>query len=112
MVTMSDEAHALRTGECRPSVESRDGAVDVGTGSRSSPAAFAMVLVPQSVPYLRFHPPLIEPDVRSYRIRLSDGLHEETRIGRDRAGPRSHPAWSSSMIQSTEYRVVPRDATL
>jgi len=23
----------------------------------------------------RFHFPLIEPDVRSYRIRLSDGLH-------------------------------------
>ena len=36
------------------------------------PAAFASAPVPQSGPWLRFHIPLIEPDVRISRIRLSD----------------------------------------
>ncbi len=36
------------------------------------PAAFAISPVPQSVPWLRFQSPLVEPDVRNYRIRLSD----------------------------------------
>jgi hypothetical protein len=31
-----------------------------------------------SPPMLRFHIPLIEPDVRISRIRLSDGLHKPT----------------------------------
>ena len=44
--------------------------------------------VPQFVPWLRFPSPLIEPDVRISRIRLSDqvlpeGVHERasTRVG-------------------------------
>ena len=36
------------------------------------PATFAISPVPQSVPWLRFQSPLVEPDVRNYRIRLSD----------------------------------------
>src|SRR6185295_7658091 len=45
------------------------------------PAAFAKAPVPQSRPWLRFPPPLIEPDVRISRIRLSDGLHERACTG-------------------------------
>ena len=37
------------------------------------PAAFA-VPVPHSPPWLRFQSPLIEPDVRFSRIRLSDEI--------------------------------------
>ena len=37
------------------------------------PAAFA-VPVPHSSPWLRFQSPLIEPDVRFSRIRLSDEI--------------------------------------
>ena len=36
------------------------------------PAAFALVPVPQSDPWLRFRPPLIEPGMRFSRTRLSD----------------------------------------
>jgi hypothetical protein len=36
------------------------------------PAAFACLPVPHSDPWLRLHVPLIEPDVRISRIRLSD----------------------------------------
>jgi hypothetical protein len=38
---------------------------------------FRQVPVPQSVPWLRFLSPLIKPDVRNYRIRLSDWLHRK-----------------------------------
>jgi len=71
-----------------PLVESRREAGRVGSGrggcrSRESllPAAFALMPVPQSRPLLRFPPPLIEPDVRISRIRLSDGLHERACAG-------------------------------
>jgi hypothetical protein len=37
--------------------------------------------VPQSRPWLRFPPPLIEPDLRICRIRLSDRLHERACTG-------------------------------
>ena len=57
-----------------PVVESKAGAVAVGAGSGRGPAAFA-VPVPQSVPWRRFLFPLIEPDVRISRIRLSDRFH-------------------------------------
>ena len=53
-------------------VESRRGAVAAGSGSSRWPAAFACSPVPHSDPWLRFHVPLIEPDVRISRIRLSD----------------------------------------
>jgi hypothetical protein len=64
----------------------RQGRVDGGRGdcrSRESllPAAFAIVPVPQSRPWFRFPPPLIEPDVRLYSIRLSEGLHEQACTG-------------------------------
>jgi hypothetical protein len=50
--------------------------VAVGSGDSCSPAAFAVVPVSQSAPWLRFRSPLIEPDVRISRIRLSDWIHE------------------------------------
>ena len=45
-------------------------------GDRESllPAAFAFVPVPHSPPWPRFLSPLIEPDVRFSRIRLSDKI--------------------------------------
>ena len=54
------------------SVESRAGAVAAGRGELLLPAAFASAPVPRSSPWPRFLPPLIEPDVRISRIRLSD----------------------------------------
>src|SRR5215207_8174928 len=38
--------------------------------------------VPQSRPWLRLPPPLIEPDLRISRIRLSDGIHDRACTGR------------------------------
>ena len=54
-----------------------DGAVAVGVGGSCSPAAFASMPVSHSVPWLRFRFPLIEPDVRISRIRLSDWISRE-----------------------------------
>ena len=39
------------------------------------------MLVPQSVPWLRFPSPLIKPDMRNYRIRLSDWIHLKAHAG-------------------------------
>jgi len=70
-----------RTGWCRSSstcrtprpawVKSRRGAVAGGSESRGWPAAFAHLPMPHSDPWLGLHVPLIEPDVRISRIRLS-----------------------------------------
>ena len=51
-------------------VESRCGAVTVGEGCLLPPLSFGGARVPK--PWLRFHTPLIEPDMRITRIRLSD----------------------------------------
>jgi hypothetical protein len=78
---------AKNGGAGRPPIRCPDqGRVGGGRGgcrSRESllPAAFACLPVPQSRPWLRFPPPLIEPDVRISRIRLSDGLHERACAG-------------------------------
>src|SRR5712691_6634237 len=45
-------------------------------------------------PSFRFSSPLIEPDVRISRIRLSDGFHIKACAGDERAD-RSAPAWPS-----------------
>jgi hypothetical protein len=50
------------------------------------PAAFAVMPVPHSAPSLRFRSPLIEPDVRIYRIRLSDWFHTKAHEGDDLCG--------------------------
>ena len=62
-------------------VESGRGAVAVGSGSCRLPGAFALVPVPQSDPWFRFHVPLIEPDVRVSRIRLSDKVVMRSHAG-------------------------------
>jgi hypothetical protein len=54
-----------------------DGAVAVGIGESCKPAAFASMPVSHCVPWLRFRFPLIEPDVRISRIRLSDWISRE-----------------------------------
>src|SRR5216684_2546116 len=54
----------------RASVESRCGAVTVGRACLFPPLSSGGALVAR--PWLRFHTPLIEPDVRIARIRLSD----------------------------------------
>ena len=69
-----------------PIVMLQTGRVGGGRGGCRSrelllPAAFALLPVPQSRPWLRFPPPLIEPDLRISRIRLSDGLHERACTG-------------------------------
>ena len=51
-------------------VESRCGAVALGRTYLLPPLSSGGALLVQ--PWLRFHIPLIEPDVRRYRIRLSD----------------------------------------
>ena len=52
-------------------VESTTGAVAVGREGSCCPTAFALPVPYQFGPLLRFLSPLIEPDVRNYRIRLS-----------------------------------------
>ncbi len=61
---------AVRAGDCQESVESRCGAVAVGMGCLLPPLSSGGARVPK--PWLRFHTPLIEPDMRIARIRLSD----------------------------------------
>ncbi len=51
-------------------VESECGAVAVGRTYRLPPLSFGGALLVR--PWLRFHIPLIEPDMRISRIRLSD----------------------------------------
>ena len=50
------------------------------------PAAFASAPVPQYIPSLRLLSPLIEPDVRFSRIRLSDWFHATAHAGDDTRG--------------------------
>ena len=57
-----------------PSVESTTGAVAVGGRGVAVPGGFRQGPVPHSPPWLRFQSPLIEPDVRISRIRLSDEI--------------------------------------
>ena len=54
----------------RSSVESKCGAVTLGWACLFPPLSSGGALVAQ--PWLRFHTPLIEPDVQISRIRLSD----------------------------------------
>ena len=49
----------------------------VGIGDNCCPAAFAVMPVSQSDPWPRLRSPLIEPDVRISRIRLSDWISRE-----------------------------------
>jgi hypothetical protein len=55
--------------------------VAVGIGDSCCPAVFALLPVSQSDPWLRFRSPLIEPDVRISRIRLSDWISREDSRG-------------------------------
>ena len=54
-------------------VESTTGAVAVGVGGSCS-RQLSLMPVPHSSPWLRFQSPLIEPDGRISRIRLSDEI--------------------------------------
>src|SRR5687767_7540567 len=63
------------------------------------PAAFASMPVPQPRPWLRFPSPLIEPDVRLYRIRLSDGLRETVTDT-----PKFPPCWALIFPPSARRR--------
>ena len=66
----SNSDQILRRSEMTLSVESRCGAVALGRTYLLPPlSSGGALMVP---PWLRFHIPLIEPDVRRYRIRLSD----------------------------------------
>ena len=61
----------------------------------------------------RFPSPLIEPDVRISRIRLSDRLHRKARgVGRTACMARKLTTPSSPNTVFRENRVVPREGTL
>src|SRR5215217_5043284 len=60
----------------------------------------------------RFPSPLIKPDVRISRIRLSDWLHREAHGGGPRCTRRSRNTPNSPNTRSSENRVVPRPCTL
>jgi hypothetical protein len=57
-------------GECRYAVESTTGAVTIGVASLLP--RLSVRGAPLATPWLRFQSPLIEPDMRISRIRLSD----------------------------------------
>src|SRR5262245_15487205 len=59
-----------------PRVESRRSAVACRTGGAEGVRGLSFPHSP-SGPSLRFFSPLIEPDVRISRIRLSDGFHDK-----------------------------------
>ena len=66
--------------------------------------------VPQSRPWLRFLPPLIEPDLRISRIRLSDGLHERACAGL--GGAEEVPRDGSAMVVKRRMDYPLLDAAL
>jgi len=71
------------------------------------PAAFATAPVPQSIPSLRLPSPLVEPDVRISRIRLSDWFHVTAHAG---AGPCRGPSRAipnGPKIVRPENRCIP-----
>ena len=68
-----------------PLVESTTGAVAVGGRGVAVPGGFRQVPVPHSPPWLRFQSPLIEPDLRISRIRLSDEIMPS---------PAENPPWA------------------
>ena len=78
-------------------VESRGGAVAVGRMKVPLSGRFRAMPVSQARPSLRFHLPLIEPDVRICRIRLSEKVHAFA-CGR-RGG--SHFNWRRSNFSSS-----------
>jgi hypothetical protein len=61
---------------------------------------------------LRLPSPLIEPDVRFSRIRLSDRLHAEAQFGGVRASLRNRMTPSLPKMVSSENRLVPSEGTL
>jgi hypothetical protein len=64
------EQEVSRAGSSYKAVESRCGAVAVGSSDLLPPLSSGGAPIP--APWLRLHIPLIEPDMRRYRIRLSD----------------------------------------
>ena len=74
-------------------VESGCDAVTLGSGCLLPPLSSGGAQVPS--PSLRFHTPLIEPDVRIARIRLSDRTS------------RLHPRWAASKLCETYETEVP-----
>src|SRR5229473_1787206 len=74
-------------------VESRRSAVTCRSGGADCERRLSLPLSPRR-PSFRFSSPLIEPDVRISRIRLSDGFHIKA-CARDARTNRSAPAWPS-----------------
>src|SRR3954447_12857618 len=60
----------------------------------------------------RFPSPLIKPDVRIARIRLSDWLHRKAHGGGPRCTRRSRNTPNSPNTRASENRVVPRPCAL
>ena len=68
--------------------------------------------VPQFAPWLRFPSPLIEPDVRFSRIRLSDWFHFKAHADRPTCSVRNRRTPISPKTRSAGKRRVPRVGTL
>src|SRR6266545_3641220 len=92
------------------------GRVDGGRGGyrlRESlfPAAFALTPVPQSRPWLRFPPPLIELGVQISRTQLSDGIHDRACTGHPGLSESSRaglvpPAWPCHRASSSRPSTI------
>lgn len=86
--------------------------MSVGPGESPLTGGFRCMPVSQSGPSLRFSSPLIKPDMRISRIRLSDWFHLEAHGGAPtwRLRKRTTPI-SSNTVRSVNRR-VPRVGTL
>jgi hypothetical protein len=83
-------------------VESGGGAVTVGSGCLLPPLSSGGAQVPWS--WLRFHIPLIEPDVLISRIRLSD---RTSRLHPRRVASKLHQAYESEVPVQVRERIAP-----
>jgi hypothetical protein len=81
--------------------------VAVGAGIAVA-GGFRLTPVSHSDPWLRLRSPLIEPDVRFPRIRLSDEIHDKAHAGAPTCNVRSRWTPSAPKIRSSGNRRVPR----
>src|SRR5436189_3511735 len=92
--------------EPRQSVESRCGAVAVGRTYLLPPLSFGGASLAR--PWLRFHTPLIEPDMQISRIRLSD---KTSRLRPRLAAPSRGQAYETVMPVEVREGIRPAPAS-
>ena len=92
----------MATAQLLDLVESRCGAVAVGWAYLFPPLSSGGASLAQ--PWLRFHIPLIEPDVQISRIRLSD---KASRLRPRLAAPARGQAYQANMAVQVRERIAP-----